>query len=119
MDDDAKRFAAIKELCHVIIDEKEDWSPEGSKTIGTLLVEFSLVDGGIATFVSQSETLAEFAAIELAYPYADRTADRKSIKAGNLTIVKIAGTYKLPEAIIARSTDQYHALTGSIWDGVA
>ena len=33
------RFTATKELYHLAIDEKEDWSPRGHETIQSLLIE--------------------------------------------------------------------------------
>jgi hypothetical protein len=44
--DDWMRFTATKELYHLAIDEKEDWSPRGHETIQSLLIEERLdLDG--------------------------------------------------------------------------
>jgi hypothetical protein len=40
------RFTATKELCHLAIDEKEDWSPSGHETIQSLLIEERLDQDG-------------------------------------------------------------------------
>jgi hypothetical protein len=36
------RFTAAKELCHIAIDQREDWSPRGHETIQNMLVEDQL-----------------------------------------------------------------------------
>ena len=35
--DPEKRFGVVKELCHLVLDEKEDWSTEGHETIQGLV----------------------------------------------------------------------------------
>jgi hypothetical protein len=119
-EDDSKRFAAIKELCHVLIDEKEDWSSDGVRTISTLLVEYVVNDNDTSTAFSQSEVFAEIAALEVSYPYADRVKDRELVAAGTLTTVRAAGIYRLPEFFIDRAlSDWYHELSTSIWNEIS
>src|SRR5690349_19675855 len=37
--EEVMRFTAVKELCHLALDEAEDWSPRGHETIESLLIE--------------------------------------------------------------------------------
>jgi hypothetical protein len=112
------RFAAIKEICHVIIDEKDDWSSFGASTISTLLSDYFMTNGSMAN-VLKSEILAEIAAIELAYPYEDRIRDRSAYLGGSLTSAKISGFHKIPEVFVSRSqTERYHSTMGHMWGGI-
>jgi hypothetical protein len=113
------RFASIKELCHVVIDEKDDWSPFGASTISTLLSDFYMTKGLMAA-VSRSEILAEIAAIELAYPHEYRIRDRQAYLDGTLTSGKIADFHKIPEVFVSRTqTDPYHNAMGHMWGSIA
>jgi Zn-dependent peptidase ImmA (M78 family) len=119
IDDDAKRFVAVKELCHVVIDEKEDWSPEGEKTIETLLIEYVVNNGETAQTPSQSEILAEIAAIELMYPYDLRILDAAKLANKETSLQKIANTHKMPEEIVSRSLSKwYQDMAKRLWDEV-
>ncbi|TBZ94474.1 hypothetical protein [Rhizobium leguminosarum] len=110
-----KRFTAVKELCHVIIDEKEDWSTDGVETIRDLLVEYFMTDGEEAAKVSQSEMLAEIAAIELLYPFEYRDGDLKKLAAQHTTIAKIADQHGIPGVMVGRALEEhYHANVASM-----
>jgi hypothetical protein len=112
------RFASIKEICHVIIDENDDWSSFGASTISTLLSDFYMTKGFMAA-VSQSEILAEIAAIELAYPHEDRIRDRQAYLYGTLTSGTIADFHKIPEVFVSRAqTDPYHNAMGHLWGAI-
>lgn len=118
--DDWLRFTAVKELCHVIIDEKEDWSVLGVRTIEDLLIEYFANIGAVAKGVSQSEMLAEIAALELLYPYDCRTFDLNELANKNTTIIKIASYHRVPPAMISRAVDNhYHTnVAKPIWDEI-
>ena len=115
--DDWKRFTAVKELCHVIIDEKEDWSTDGVTTIKDLLMEYFLGDGEEAKRASQSEMMAEMAAVELLYPYECRASDLRD----KVSFVKIASYHGLPQAMVSRVLDShYHNnVAQPIWAALA
>lgn len=109
--DEWMRFTAAKELCHIAIDQREDWSPRGHETIESLLLEDQLdkqTNGGdeevkqrqVAAVPVQSERLAIIAATELMYPHEFRAADRKEIDAGTSTLRKIALHFHVPEYVI-------------------
>lgn len=104
-DQDWKRFTAVKELCHVIIDEVEDWSTDGVETIKDLLMEYTLESGVEARRVMQSEALAELAAIELMYPYDCRSHDISLLASASASVTeaKIAHYYGLPAVIVGRA----------------
>jgi len=103
------RFTATKELCHLAIDEKEDWSPRGHETIQSLLIEDRLdLDGDevaqearkLADSRAQSEKLAEIAAVELMYPYEFRQDDIKAIAKGTTTLKALAVHFQVPAYVI-------------------
>lgn len=119
IDDDSKRFATIKELCHIMIDEKDDWSPDGAETIDNLLTEYSVDNQDFAKSQSQSEIFAEISAIELMYPYNVRLSDSVLLKKKSLTIAKIANVHKIPPEIVERSLSRwYQKMAKTIWDQV-
>jgi Zn-dependent peptidase ImmA (M78 family) len=118
-EEDWKRFATVKELCHVMNDEKKDWSHEGHKTIRTLLAEHRIANEAAAVPVVQSETLAELAATELLYPLEQRSHDLLALNGEKLTIAKIAIYYKIPEVIVEGAlSDNYHAMATKVWAGI-
>jgi Zn-dependent peptidase ImmA (M78 family) len=105
--DEWMRFTAVKELCHIAIDQREDWSPRGHETIQSLLLEDQLdqKDNGddareLAAVTVQSERLAIIAATELMYPHEFRDQDLKEIDAGTATLRKIALHFHVPEYVI-------------------
>jgi hypothetical protein len=70
-DDNWKRFCAVKELAHIIIDNEADFSPYGNDRINELLDQglIGLASGANPTgHPTQSELVAEIAAIEILYP---------------------------------------------------
>jgi len=106
------RFTAAKELCHLAIDEKEDWSPRGHETIQSLLIEERLDNEGDAAALkarkladsrAQSEKLAEIAAGELMYPHEFRENDIKAIADGKTTLKALAVHFHVPAYVIGVS----------------
>lgn len=120
LSDDWKRFTAVKELCHVAIDEKEDWSVNGVATIKDLLLEYALESDTEADRVTQSEVFAELAALELMYPFECREGDRQKIKNGTATVITIANHHKMPASMVSRVlTEQYHTgIAGLLWEQI-
>lgn len=102
------RFTAAKELCHIAIDEKEDWSPRGHETIENLLLEDQLDNQDadkhkarkMAHATAQSEKLAVIAAIELMYPHEFREDDLKKIAERGTTQKALALHFHVPEYVI-------------------
>lgn len=117
---DWKRFVTTKELLHLVIDEEEDWSPEGSETIDQLLIESALGtedNEGTVDNEVQSEVLAEIAAIEILYPYEFREADVRALNDETTTYVKLAMYYEIPEFVVSQALHpQYLQLCQKMWD---
>lgn len=122
---DHERFAAIKELSHIIIDEREDWSTDVPQTINDILhhVEFSIAvnsegadecDAPRASL--QSEALATLVCIELLYPFELRIQDAEDLRDGKASISSLAEYYRLPQAIVERAlhTDNL-SRAGAAW----
>lgn len=105
--DEWMRFTAVKELCHIAVDQREDWSAKGHETIQSLLLEDQLdqqengdTQRALAAVTVQSERLAIIAATELMYPHQYRDIDLKEIEAGKTTLRKIALHFHVPEYVI-------------------
>ncbi|MBZ9808108.1 hypothetical protein [Mesorhizobium sp. ESP-6-2] len=114
--DDHKRFTATKEMCHPVVDEKEDWSTDGVGRIQDLLIEFEVTNGEAPHQATQSEVLAEIAAIEVLYPYECRGIDLQRLARGETTLVKIATYHRVPATVVSRAlADQYHQLITGLW----
>lgn len=94
-----KRYVAVKELCHVVIDRKEDWSPHGIETLEKLIVGDVLLGEHNGAL---SERLAEVTALELVYPHEHRRPDLAKIQAGQLTYEAIAAERSIPVEIVKR-----------------
>lgn len=121
---DWKRFTAVKEMCHAVIDEQEDWSTEGVSTIIDLLFEFALEsmehEAEEANRVSQSEVLAEVAALEILYSFEFRDRDRKRIEDKQATVETIAAEHGIPVAMISRALAKtYHQdIATPLWTAI-
>lgn len=76
-----KRFAAVKELCHILIDGEDHFQPDPAQTIVGLKVASGIFDEQ-GTPEAQSEQLAETIALELVYPLEFRRADLEKIGKG-------------------------------------
>ena len=120
--EDWKRFTAVKELCHLVNDEQEDWSIDGVHTIKEMLLEYHVDSSrpGLAEVVTQSEIFAEIAAVELLYPFSQRKLDVVSmVEDPSFTFAKIAGYHKLPEYFVDLAlTPWYHKMTMDLWNCV-
>jgi hypothetical protein len=107
-----RRFTTVKELSHIIIDEKDDWSIFGVETIKGLVTEWRFTienNGGLnnPTRPLQSELLAVLAAIELMYPFEFREADIEKLNQNQTSITKIALTHEAPEHCIEDALRQH------------
>jgi Zn-dependent peptidase ImmA (M78 family) len=104
---DEKRFSVTKELSHVILDEKEDWSCDVGNTIAELL-EFTRIDvdtnGDHETTnrVIIAENLASFLALEILYPPDRRDVDFVALQSSDpkTSLAKLALYYELPIKVI-------------------
>lgn len=121
-EEDWLRYTAVKELCQVAICEKEDWSVEGTTTLENLLDEARLdkvmeeKDRQQPPHPTQSEKLAEVAAIELMYPFIYRDADLAAIAAKKTTYRAIAVHFAAPEFVIGWALSaRHHAMATEFW----
>lgn len=117
-----RRWVAIKELCHLIIDEAEDWSTDGAQIVDSLLEEsvtWSENGIGLPDPVPSvlSELLAVLAANELAYPGEYRIADQKKLNAEQSTIGGIAIQHDLPPYVIEHAL-RHHEMIQRVRDGI-
>jgi Zn-dependent peptidase ImmA (M78 family) len=117
--DDWKRYIAAKELCHLVIDEPEDFSPDGHSTIQHLIATKipTKNNGNEKSNDVDSEWLAEFAAREILYPYPMRKNDIELLKSNKQTQTSLALHYEIPEYAIGVVL-QEHYMTGvsAVWE---
>lgn len=98
-----KRFVAVKELMHLIVDcDEEDCTPYGDELLDELLLKGHI---GILSTVPekaqvQTELVAEVAAMLVLYPEQARLADRQAINEGTTTIAKLSLKYEIPEGVV-------------------
>ncbi len=116
------RFVAVKELCHLMNDEEDDWSAAGVETITGLLKEWELRrENGTGdldpTDPLMSEILAEIAAIEMMYPREFRANDIAKIAAKQTTTQKIALTHELPPYAIELA-HRHHDILEQCWSAL-
>ncbi len=116
------RFVAVKELCHLMIDEEDDWSSEGVETISGLLKEWELSkqNGTGHTDPSnplESEMLAEIAAIEMMYPREFRAADIEKIALKQTTLQKIALEHDVPPYAVEQA-HRHHKILEGCWNEI-
>ncbi|WP_128082166.1 hypothetical protein [Sphingomonas sp. Ant20] len=112
LNDAEKRLVAVKELCHLFIDEKDDWSADGTATIDAYLKMESAVGEGedrpIAGNTIHSELMAMLAATELMYPQEYREADALKMAEEGATLSSIALEHEIPAYVIR------HAITNKV-----
>lgn len=114
-----QRFVAVKELCHLMIDEKDDWSSAGVETIRGLLKEWELLGENGTGHMDpsnplESEMLAEIAAIEMLYPREFRANDIAKIAEKQTTIQKIALDHDVPPYAIEQA-HRHHDILERCW----
>jgi len=116
------RFVAVKELCHLMIDEADDWSSTGVETIKGLLKEWELQGENGTGHLNpsdplKSEMLAEIAAIEMMYPREFRAADIAKIAANEATVQKVALQHELPPYAIEQA-HRHHDILEDCWKAI-
>lgn len=103
-----KRLVAVKELCHLIIDEEDDWSADGTATIDEYLkMESTVGDDNqpLAGSAIHSELMAMMAATELVYPTEYRDADADKMGKGGATLASIALEHEVPAYVVRHAID--------------
>lgn len=113
-----KRFAAVKELCHALIDLDEDFQADPCVTIHGVKDSASLFDENSLP-EKDSENLAEIIAMELLYPLEYRREDRGKI-ANGATLEEIARLRNVPPKYISLGTgDTWFEACLKIWGSLA
>lgn len=112
-----KRFVALKELMHILVDKDEDdLTPYGDVILEKLMLEghIGVISGDGDSPPAQSELVAEVAAIEVIYPIGLRRADAEEIEdpETDMTMSKLGLKYEAPRPII--STALNHEYLGFI-----
>ena len=105
-----QRFVICKELFHVILDEEKYRNMGISDHVDEVTVAFP-DDNSTPSVPVMSEILAELAAMEYLFPYAERVQEVAS-KNGNLNSKAVAEKFKVPIVFIERylSTSYMDAL---------
>jgi len=108
-----KRFVALKELMHILVDkDDDDLTPYGDIILEKLVLEghIGVISGNGDEPPAQSELVAEVAAIEVIYPVGLRTNDSKQIQDpdSEITMAKVGLRYEAPGPIISTAlNDEY------------
>lgn len=98
-----KRFATVKELCHILIDSTDQFQPDPCAIIEALKDPTGLLDEHVIPAV-QSEGFAEIIALELIYPMEFRRADLAAIACGKTHDV-IANERVIPVNYVYKALD--------------
>ena len=120
--DDMFRLVVVKELCHLMIDEQDDWSGDGLLTIREMKIEFDVAkkDGnGVAdpSRTQMSEYLALIAAIALMYPCEMHAADAEKLAQDTATVAKVALDHNMPAWAVEKAHD--HSDIFSLYQPIA
>ncbi len=105
-----RRFGTVKEICHIVGDQPEDYQPHGEKTLAGILKKdtYQLYDktldlGGEGRGVP-SEKRAERMAEELLYDHRLRSTDAIRVKASQPTLPELANRYGISVGVATRVT---------------
>ena len=107
--DTEKRHVTVKELCHLALDEQDDWSVDGAAMLEALIAESqagSLPETHALLTPVESEALALLAAGELMYPADYREADAAKLTAGTTTVSAIALQHGVPPFVVEQALRQ-------------
>ncbi len=117
--DDYKNLATAKELCHLLVDSAEHFSPRGASTIKDMVKELVMPDSVDGANVA-SEYIAEVAAIEILYPIEFREGDLAELVDGSETRKTLALRYDVPEYVVSRVLNPtYHKQISKAWKMVS
>jgi hypothetical protein len=118
IDDDLASFAVVKELCHIISDECDEFNTDPRELLSDLVKYSDDVLGIERSEAEVSEGLAEIMALELLYPSEYRNADA----AGATTLLglqMLASKRRLPPALLERAlAPDYRRALDAYWEHV-
>ena len=100
-----QKCAAVKELCHLALDEREDWSPKATAAINDLIETFRLEiyhngNNEPKNTVMLQEHLAFFATAELLYPEQCRDEDWALVEARKTSLQRLALARSLTPKVV-------------------
>lgn len=99
-----KRLTAVKELCHLVLDEQDEWSTDGVKMIEEIMSESRARTSDAPAAASskplESEALALLAAGEIMYPSEYRADDAAKLKSEDTTVSAIALLHDVPAFVV-------------------
>lgn len=112
--DEWKRQTTVKELCHILCDNEDEFQPNPKETIEHIIADEGKFDEH-STPVAMSERIAEIVAIELLYPLELRDSDLVHLGEG-ASISALALTRKVPPRYIEIACNEQHIkLSREIW----
>lgn len=94
------RFVAVKELCHLLIDDEKSFVVCAVDLVNDLLLKNTAFKGVFGPI--RSEQIAEICACEILMPYTDRKGLSEQLASGNRTAFEIAFQYKMPEVYVSQ-----------------
>jgi len=117
-----KRFVTVKELSHVIIDEPEDFNPDGCGTIDGFIEaeQFTIKNG--EDFVMppqyiQGEAIAKAIATEIMFPYEMRDDLHNDVYVKkSRSIMDVCQQFGMPQFAVTRAfSDNYRDIADRVW----
>jgi len=110
-----ERFVVVKELCHAIMDESEEYSTDAVQTIRELKkLKMPYINLEGAPLATRSEKLAEVMAVELIYPVEYRAADL-SARTNGEPLASIAARRGVPPFIVEYALGEHMEFCEAIW----
>ncbi len=112
-----QRYTVFKELCHALMDSAEEYNADGLAIIQALMSYKGFEhDWEGLPDEARSEKLAEYMAIELAYPFEHRDRDILELEAKTVTPEALEERRGIPRAWIARSLERrFHESCRRVW----
>ncbi|WP_431298317.1 hypothetical protein [Tabrizicola sp. BL-A-41-H6] len=102
-----KRFACVKELCHILVDTEEDFQPDPCVTIGNMKETPHFMEEHTSP-EADSEYLAEVIAMELIYPLEHRREDIMMLEQASTTIEAISERRDVPRKYVSLGVTNGH-----------
>lgn len=117
--DRAKPAVGAKELCQLLLDQHEDWQPDGQDTLERLVtpqVELDTPDN----LAVRSEVMAERLSYEILYPLELRRSHLAAISKGVTTVAEIATLVRLPVTTVEMLlADNYMRWSHRWWEVIS
>lgn len=116
-----RRLIIIKEACHLLIDSEKTYTHDTPALIENLVFGSTErpSDPQLMLEECQSEYLAIIAALELLFPWEDRSGRKDQVAAGVKSHLDVAEEFKIPERHVAWVlSDKIHYALNGIREGV-